>query len=169
MEEKQFELEESIDVSKEEYDAMTRPKKGTRLVATTLRTHDTCFTYALKRTGTMNSDLSYMSSAEFIKWHGYSSISDMSMLVPGDILFCFLTEPSEHLIDNHITEDGRILEGKVKLEHHFLVYEGDGIVSEATSTTEQIYGIRQRRLSPIIHKYNVINRTWMEKFSLLWR
>lgn len=106
---------------------------------------DTCYTYALKRTGRYILALLEMSGAEWADYNGAMPVSSIDDLCVGDILIKD-TDVEPLLLNNEIS-GGILIENKIHTKYHFMVYEGDGIVSDAKMTTDYVYHIRYRRIS----------------------
>ena len=125
-----------------------------KLYPVKINKHDTCYTYVLKRTGQATLENLLMSSEEFCSRSRISSSPDNPEV--GDIYVTFFENFMTLDIDTEITESGQIIENKVNLDRHFVVYEGDGLVSEACTTTDSTYGLRIRRFEDIKDNYSKV-------------
>jgi hypothetical protein len=104
---------------------------------------DTCFSYALRRIGIFTPDLFYVTADEWLKDKVMTApVTDISELSVGDLLYRYVDNDAFYV--NREIIGGKLIEHKVHLCHHFMVYEGDGIISDATNTTDNVYHIRFR-------------------------
>jgi hypothetical protein len=106
---------------------------------------DTCYTYVLKRTGRYSMDMLMMSGAEWVDSNTTNPVHSIDELYVGDILI--KDTGTEELFLNNEIKNGILIENRVHTKYHFMVYEGDGIVSDAKMTTDYVYHIRYRRIS----------------------
>ena len=96
-----------------------------------LRKQDNCFTYALKRCGIATEVYLKMDSGNFINLKGLETIPEEHLNVGDLLVYVFdITDDSRRDTTTQITVDREIITGEFHYNKHFMVYEGDGIISE---------------------------------------
>jgi hypothetical protein len=131
--------------------------KKVKLEPVELQKHDTCFTYALKRA--RREVFIYHSSDDYIQNSAVSvdRVHDLRGLEKGDILMYKLNKDDTTIVEvaNFIDEDGKTTWSDVKFDKHFMVYEGDGMISEAVIEYNKMFSIQYRSIEPYLNDHKL--------------
>lgn len=113
--------------------------------------HDSCYTYALKRTGICSLKNLSKSAESFILEQDLKDISDIKR---GDILYFSrpVTNKNTVTVGGSITANREIIQESICYNLHFSVYEGEGLVSELIRVNDSyVFEINLVRLNDIKH------------------
>lgn len=116
--------------------------------------HDTCYTYALKRTNNFTFENVTSTAEEFIARYKTDKpkIDDLEV---GDILIYQdeITSKNTWELARFINEDAQIIWTEIYTNLHFMVYEGNGLVSDACIEKDICLGLRLNKLEDISDKW----------------
>ena len=114
--------------------------------AVTLQKHDTCFTYVLKRKGL--SVPFYSSSDDYLLTSEVNQLHDPKKLKIGDILYYKLRKDEREVYElaTKISYEGKITWQDVTYDKHFMIYEGNGMISEAVQEPCGHFSIQLRNM-----------------------
>jgi len=120
--------------------------------------HDSCYTYVLRRSGKETLELLTSESNDTIEKLGYSK---KKKLQKGDILV-YINPDDKSLHAGIIDLKCRIFQKYTNQNLHFMVYEGNGIVSDLTIMSDSLSNdilksIRLRKLKDLNQDYFVLN------------
>lgn len=117
-----------------------------------IQKHDNCFTYALKRADVFFNI--FKSSDEWLETQDIHQVHDPRKLRKGDILLIMLDKDEREVYElaNEIDSDGKIIWSDVEMNKHFMVYEGDGMVSEAVHEPCGLFSLQIRPLEGLRYR-----------------
>ena len=114
--------------------------------------HDTCYTYALKRVGICTLEHLLLESNDFIRKYQSEMIDEKDLEI-GDILVLILEDignGNKVRVQDEITKSSVVLTNSKHYNIHFMVYEGEGVISHTVWSDLEgrwCYEIKQKRLS----------------------
>jgi hypothetical protein len=147
----------------EQFIKMKKRMKKTKLEPVTLQKHDTCFTYALKRA--RREVFNYNSSDDYIMNANVSvdRVHDLRGLEKGDVLMYKLSKDDTTIVEvaSEIDEDGKVTWNDVKFDKHFMVYEGEGMISEAVIEYNKMFSIQFRSIEPYLSNHKLFKISYI--------
>ena len=112
--------------------------------------HDTCYTYMLKRIGICTLDNLLLESNDFISKYERETVQESDLQIGDILIFTWPDDPKrKERAEFEITPNREIVMGTHYYDIHFMVYEGQGLISHAILSTDgamNVHKICMRRL-----------------------